>query len=68
MTERIIHELIDAFPKLLLPALKVTIPLTLISFSVGLLIALITALVQVAKIPVLRKIARFSRSTRFWTL
>ena len=52
MTERIIHELIDAFPKLLLPALKVTIPLTLISFSVGLLIALITALVQVAKIPV----------------
>ena len=59
MPERIIHELIDAFPKLLLPALKVTIPLTLLSFSIGLVIALITALVQVAKIPVLRRVARF---------
>ena len=59
MTERIFHELVDAFPKLLLPAIKVTIPLTLLSFSIGLLIALTTALVQVAKIPVLRKAARF---------
>ena len=59
MTERIMHELIDAFPKLLIPAVKVTIPLTLLSFSFGLLIALITALVQVAKVPVLRKAARF---------
>ena len=59
MTERILHELIDAFPKLLLPAVKVTIPLTLLSFSLGLLIALMTALVQVAKVPVLRKAARF---------
>ena len=59
MTERIFHELVDAFPKLLLPAVKVTIPLTLLSFSIGLLIALVTALVQVAKVPVLRKAARF---------
>ena len=59
MTERIFHELVDAFPKLLLPAIKVTIPLTLLSFSIGLLIALTTALVQVAKVPVLRKAARF---------
>jgi len=59
MTERIFHELVDAFPKLLLPAIKVTIPLTLLSFSIGLLIALTTALVQVAKIRVLRKAARF---------
>ena len=59
MTERIFHELVDAFPKLLLPAIKVTIPLTLLSFSIGLLIALATALVQVAKVPVLRKAARF---------
>ena len=41
MTERILHELIDAFPKLLIPAVKVTIPLTLLSFSFGLLIALV---------------------------
>jgi cystine transport system permease protein len=59
MTERIVQELTDAFPKLLLPALKVTIPLTLLSFSIGLGIALLTAIVQIAKIPVLRRIARF---------
>ena len=59
MTERIVQELTDAFPKLLLPALKVTIPLTLLSFSIGLGIALLTAIVQIAKISVLRRIARF---------
>lgn len=36
-----------------------TIPLTVISFSIGLVIALFTALVQTAKVPVLRKLARF---------
>ena len=36
-----------------------TIPLTAISFTIGLIIALFTALVQTAKIPVLRRLARF---------
>ena len=59
MNDRIAAELLESFPKLLMPALTATIPLTVISFTLGLLIALLTALVQIAKIPVLRRIARF---------
>lgn len=35
-----------------------TIPLTVISFAIGLIIALGTALVQVGRVPVLRQLAR----------
>ncbi len=59
MNSRIIEELAVSFPKLLLPALRVTIPLTLLSFTFGLIIALATALVQIGKVPVLRHMARF---------
>ncbi len=58
MNERVWQLMLDSFWQILLPGLRVTIPLTLISFSLGLLIALITAMVQVAKIPVLKQIAR----------
>ncbi len=59
MDSRIIEELITSFPKLLSVGIRVTIPLTLISFTIGILIALMTAMVQTAKIPVLKQIARF---------
>ena len=59
MSERIIKELVDSFWKLLLPGIKVTIPLTVISFTLGLAIALFVALVQVAKVPVVRRLVRF---------
>ncbi len=59
MDSRIVQELIDSFWKLLIPGIKVTIPLTAISFTIGVLIALFVALVQTAKIPVLRQLARF---------
>ncbi len=59
MNSRIIAELADSFFKLLMPGIRITIPLTVISFVLGLIIALMTALVQVAKIPVLKQIARF---------
>jgi cystine transport system permease protein len=59
MNERILQELIESFPKLVMTAFKVTIPLTAISFTIGILIALMTALVQIAKIPVLKQLARF---------
>ena len=59
MSSRIIDILIDSFGKLLSAGLRVTLPLTVISFSIGLVIALFTALVQTAKIPVLRRLARF---------
>lgn len=41
-----------------MPGIRVTIPLTLVSFSLGLIIALLTAMVQVANIPVVKQIAR----------
>ncbi len=59
MNERVLKILISSFGSLLSAGLKMTIPLTAISFSIGLVIALFTALVQIAKIPVLRKLARF---------
>ncbi len=41
------------------PGLEVTIPLTIISFFLALIIATVTALIQIARIPVLKTIARF---------
>lgn len=50
---------LESFPKILLPGLTVTIPLTVISFSLALIIAVVMALVQFANIRVLKQIARF---------
>ena len=49
----------DSFPKILLPGLTATIPLTIISFSLALVIAVVAALVQFANIQGLKQIARF---------
>jgi len=57
--EKIIKLLGDSFFQILLPGLQVTIPLTLISFCIGLLIALITAVIRIANVKVLSQIARF---------
>ena len=59
MNERILNLLKDSFVQILLPGLGMTIPLTVISFTLGLVIALMTALVQVANVKVLRQLARF---------
>ena len=59
MSEKIIALLIDSFPKILLPGLTATIPLTVFSFAIALVIATVTALIQFAKVPVLNKLARF---------
>lgn len=59
MSSRLIEILLDSFPQILLPGLTMTLPLTAISFSLALVIALATALVQFAQIRVLRQIARF---------
>ncbi len=58
MNERIVTELIESFGKLFMAGIKVSIPLTLASFSAGLLIAFFVALVQIAKIPVLKFLVR----------
>lgn len=59
MDDRLIEILIDSFGKILLPGLTMTIPLTAISFTLALIIATITALVQFANIRGLSQLARF---------
>lgn len=59
MTERLWQLLLDSFVQILVPGLLVTIPLTILSFVFGLILALVTALVQVAHVPVLKQLARF---------
>ena len=58
MNERIITELVESFGKLFMAALKVSLPLTLAAFSTGLCIAFLVALVQIAKVPVLKTLVR----------
>ncbi len=59
INERLLEILADSFWKILLPGLTVTIPLTAVSFTFALIIAVAAALVQFARIKVLRQIARF---------
>lgn len=58
MSERLITIFIQSFWQILLPGLTMTIPLTVISFAVALVIALFTAIVQIAEVPVLKPLAR----------
>lgn len=59
MSERLIGILADSFFKILIPGLTVTIPLTVLSFSIAMVLAVILALVQFAKVRGLRELARF---------
>ncbi len=59
INERLYGILTDSFMKILLPGLRVTIPLTIISFSIAMVIAVIMALIQFANIKILKEIARF---------
>ena len=58
MSERLIRILAESVPKILLPGLTVTIPLTVIAFSIAMVIAVATALIQFMDVPVLRRLAR----------
>ena len=53
MNERLVGILVDSLPKIILPGLTVTIPLTLISCALALVIAVVTALIRFAHVPVL---------------
>ena len=59
MSERLIGILADSFFRILIPGLTVTIPLTVLSFSIAMVLAVILALVQFAKVRGLRELARF---------
>ena len=59
LDSRLIHIFVDSFPKILLPGLTATIPLTLISFTLAMVIAVAVALIQYAGLPVLKQLCRF---------
>ena len=59
MSERLWSILVDSFPKLLEYGVKVTIPLTILSFALAFVIALLTALIQYAGVKGLRQVCRF---------
>lgn len=59
MESRLLDILIQSFPKILIPGILTTIPLTILAFSLGLIIAVVTALICFAEVPVLKQIARF---------
>lgn len=62
MSDRMIKILVlmkDAMPRLLTQCVKITLPMTVLSFVCGLLLALVLALVQVANIKGLKQFARF---------
>ena len=58
MSQRLWDILISSFPRLLGYGLKVTLPLTALSFALALLISVIVAMIQYAKVPVLRQVCR----------
>lgn len=59
MDERLLHILIDSFPKMLFQGLTMTIPLTALAFTFAMVIAVAAALVQFARVPVLAQLCRF---------
>ena len=59
MSERVWKILVESFPKILIPGLKMTLPLTVIAFSLAMIIAVVVALIQFANVKVLRQICRF---------
>ena len=59
MNERLLGILTDSFSKILIPGLTMTIPLTVISFALAMVIAVAVALVQFAHVRVLTPLARF---------
>ncbi len=59
MSARLIRILTESLPKILIPGIKITIPLTILSFGLGLLIAIIVAVVRTMKVKVLSQIFWF---------
>ncbi len=59
MSERLASILIDSIPKILVPGLITTIPLTILAFSLALVIAVICAVALYAKVSWAKPIIRF---------
>ncbi len=58
MTERLMNILLSSFTRLLIPCLKITIPLTLIVFALSLVLAFLLALVQITNLKGIKQLAR----------
>ena len=58
-SQRLWTILIDSFPRLLGYFLRVSVPLTVLSFLLALVISVVVAMLQYARVPVLRQICRF---------
>lgn len=59
MSDRLADILISSFPRILGQGVMVTIPLTVISFALALVIAVICAMIQIADIRGLKQLVRF---------
>lgn len=59
MSERLLEILITSFSKIMAAGVKITLPLTLISFILSLVIGLLLALLQIINVPGLKQFARF---------
>ena len=59
MSERTWSIVVDSFPKMLDYGVRVTLPLAAASFALALVVAVIVALIQYAKVPVLKEVCRF---------
>ena len=59
LNERVLQVIVDSFTKILLPGLTVTIPLTILSFTFAMIIAVALAMVQFAQVRILKELARF---------
>ena len=59
MSERVIDILLSSFPRILGQGLLVTIPLTALSFTLALIIAVICAMIQIADVKGLKQLVRF---------
>ena len=59
MSDRIVKIIIESFPRILVSGIKYTIPLTIIAFILGLILAFFIALIQYKDIKFLKSVCRF---------
>lgn len=59
MTQRLLDILTQGLTRILIPGLTMTIPMTALAFTLAMLVALVVALAQFAKLPVATPLSRF---------
>ena len=50
---------LESFPKIFISGIVITLPLALVSFIIAMLIAIVCAMIQYAKVPVVKNIVQF---------